>query len=375
MTGRKLFPIVATIAINGAAAAQTTSPAGGAVAQPVSPSAETAPPPNGAAVAQPAPSAAGAVARTATPVRIDFEAHANCSSVDAFYQGVRARTERVRPALTGETALQIHVRLFRIGTTIRGELKFGDQPGESETRRVDGLSCNEVVEALSLTAALALDPSASLLTGNTGDSLSGSYELPYSRAIEPPARSAPEPQPVPSHTKSSERVDLFAHASVTRYLSPGLDSGVEFGGRALFGKFAALHPALAVQGFYLSSDVISRSQSSSFRLAGAKFSLCLWHSSLDYPLDLGVCGAGTAAWLGAKGQALDHPNSVGRTFWALGLSSTIALRVSDPWSVEFGAGLAIPLLRREFVTTDPDRNVGKTPILSPEVGLGLAYRF
>ena len=63
---------------------------------------------------------------------------------------------RARRAAPGEDALHLGVRLTRVGNKVRGELRMMDGPGDGDTRRVDGESCDAVVEVLSLTAALAL---------------------------------------------------------------------------------------------------------------------------------------------------------------------------------------------------------------------------
>ena len=94
------------------------------------------------------------------PLRIEFEAPSGCSSAESFYAGVRARTDRVRRAEATETGVHLRVRLTRRTTDVHGELRGFDERGETETRSVNGESCEEVVEALSLTAALALDPNA-----------------------------------------------------------------------------------------------------------------------------------------------------------------------------------------------------------------------
>ena len=52
--------------------------------------------------------------------------------------------------------MRLGVRLTRAGKKVRGELKLIEAAGEGDTRRVEGESCDAVVEVLSLTAALAL---------------------------------------------------------------------------------------------------------------------------------------------------------------------------------------------------------------------------
>ena len=338
-----------------------------------------------AAIGINSPAAAG----QATPITIDFDAPAGCSSIDAFYQGVRVRTDRVRPALVGEAGLQIRVRLFRIGTTIRGELKFGDQQGESETRRVDGLSCNEVVEALSLTAALALDPSASLLSGRNG---LGTDELAYRARKAAPALTASKPatttgqpdsgafQPEGSGAnhadpESGKRVDVFARAMMASYVTPGLEFGAEFGVRLIFPVRGSLRASIGLQGFYVSNDILVNADTGNFNLTGAVMTLCPLQYAPVRWVEFGACGFAAGGWLDARGIGLSHPLSVGRTWWVSGVSSLASLQIFGPWRVELAAGLALPLLERKFRTDWPERNVGKTPSPSLQVGWGIAYRF
>jgi len=70
-------------------------------------------------------------------IRVDFDAPAGCSSVDAFYAGLLSRTSRARRAAPGEEHMRLAVRLTRAGTKVRGELRMMDGPGDGDTRRVD----------------------------------------------------------------------------------------------------------------------------------------------------------------------------------------------------------------------------------------------
>ncbi|HEY7371627.1 MAG TPA: hypothetical protein VIF57_05560, partial [Polyangia bacterium] len=105
------------------------------------------------ALAAPAPVAAG----DGVAIRVEFDAPAGCSSADTFYGGLLARMNRARRAVPGEDAIRLAVRLTRVGSRVRGELRLmGGGRGEGDTRRVEGETCDAVVEVLSLTAALAL---------------------------------------------------------------------------------------------------------------------------------------------------------------------------------------------------------------------------
>ena len=47
--------------------------------------------------------------------------------------------------------MHLRVHLTRVGNKVRGELRLMDGPGDGDTRRVVGESCDAVVEVLSLT--------------------------------------------------------------------------------------------------------------------------------------------------------------------------------------------------------------------------------
>ena len=91
-----------------------------------------------------------------TPVRVQMDAEADCSSADAFFDAVRKRSSRVRPAEPAEAAALLDVKLDRAGTNVNGDLKLRREDGTVSTRHVTGVSCQAVVDALSLTAALAV---------------------------------------------------------------------------------------------------------------------------------------------------------------------------------------------------------------------------
>jgi hypothetical protein len=113
------------------------------------------------ALGQPAPAAPAA----SIPVRVSFDAPRGCSGINAFYNGVLSRLDRASPARDGEDGPRLRVRLTRAGGKVHGELRIVSGQGATDTRKVDGTTCDEVVEVLSLTAALALDPAARLSPG------------------------------------------------------------------------------------------------------------------------------------------------------------------------------------------------------------------
>ncbi len=133
------------------------------------------------------------------PVRVAFDAPTGCSDAEAFFAGVLARTRHVHRARPGETAVRLTVQVTRVGPRVHGELRVNEAGGEAETRRVDGTTCTEVVQVLSLTAALAIDPAADLLPPAGPDkppATPSPVRAPPSAAAAPP-RDAPAASAAP----------------------------------------------------------------------------------------------------------------------------------------------------------------------------------
>ena len=135
------------------------------------------------------------------PVRVEFDAPSGCSDADAFFAGVLARARRVHRARPGETAVRLTVHVSRTGGRVHGELRVNEAGGEAETRRVEGATCAEVVQVLSLTAALAIDPTAEPLPpGAPERPTAAPSPLPApspAEATPSPVRAAPAATPAP----------------------------------------------------------------------------------------------------------------------------------------------------------------------------------
>ena len=117
------------------------------------------------------------------PIRIVFHAPAGCPDEAAFTGQITARTQRARLAAAGEVARTFSVTISPArGARARGKLVIDDPRGPSASRAVSG-TCEEVVSALGLVAALAIDPRAST--------------APKPLSAQPPPAPPPSPPPPP----------------------------------------------------------------------------------------------------------------------------------------------------------------------------------
>jgi hypothetical protein len=95
------------------------------------------------------------------PLRLDYVAPASCPAAGDFLDEMQARTSLARIARPGEEAIDLEVRIARRGAASEGHLVLG-RGADRVDRRITSTSCEEVVSALALVTALALDPNASL---------------------------------------------------------------------------------------------------------------------------------------------------------------------------------------------------------------------
>lgn len=109
-----------------------------------------------------------------------YEGPERCPRREAFVAQVEARTNRARWVEAAPGVRRFGVELSADDGVARGVLTLRDAAGTEARREIDGQSCEEVVAALALITALAIDPSA--------------------RTAPIPAAPGPVPGPVPGPT-------------------------------------------------------------------------------------------------------------------------------------------------------------------------------
>lgn len=337
-------------------------------------------------------------------VRVEFDGPASCSDAARFFARVRARTERVRKAGPGEPGLDLRVRLQPpAGGKVHGELRILDERGAASTRKVDGASCEEVVEALSLTAALALDPSATLVPAAAGDAASadGAPNTDGTPAADESApkrdgaassTSTPKASPTPQSSATAaspadvtasddpsasdsvlSRVgfELGAALELTNVVSPQLNAGA-----SLFGRLRLRgggHGSLSLAVAYSGSELLSGDDSLAVRLTSLVLDVCpaRWGSTLT----LEPCALVSGGLLAASSSGISDPDSSLRSHFGLGGLIRVALPLATRAALEFEAGALFPLVHRQYVLSSPERFLGETPGVSWLGTLGASYGF
>jgi hypothetical protein len=272
--------------------------------------------------------------------------------------------------------------LIEIRRYVLGELRIVDDRGGIRTRRVQGSNCDVVVQALSLAAAVALDPSVLLSDPAPVPAATTTGEATPPPAVIPAAPAAAESVEVRKTTDAlpspavqrSRRFELGAASVGSFVLSSGISPGIAVLGRWTPAGSGRFRPTFGTAVIYLRNDVLRSSGAAQASLTGLVVTMCGtgWSASV---IGVKLCGLVTAGWLSVSGQQVARTSSVDLLWLSAGALVRTAVSLGRGFSLDLEVGATAPFIRREFYTTLPSHVVEKTPVVSPIAGLGLAYAF
>jgi hypothetical protein len=348
-----------------------------------------------------------------TPVRITIEAPDGCSSPRAFFDAVRARTDRIHLTARRE-GLELRVSVTRAHNKVRGELRVIDENGGSSARTVEGASCAEVVHALSLTAALVLDqivPPVEAMNDSTaapgenggafgserpsqgarrgeGESPSEVRQRGDDEEEEEDAEELDEPEPSEEDEdedddiESSEpsepfgvRVEVGAQSVVGEIISPRVSVGGALFVSANSTWERVFSPSVGLAIAHVPAEFGQAGGDVSVRWTAALLSACPLTFRPADSLAIRPCALGIGGQVVARGESSDVSAKASRSWWSTGVLGRATLAIGSSATLRFELGLTVPLARRRFVTTPPEKTVGESPTISAIGGLGVAHVF
>jgi hypothetical protein len=310
-----------------------------------------------------------AFAEDSTPVRLRYTAPAECPDRAGFFEQVSARTKLARLARASESATTLVVRIKQVEGGSAGTFELSTPQGTTAEREVKAASCEQVVAALALMTALAIDPDAST--------------EPVPKPAPPPklepkpaAKSGPRserratPPPAPARTRVKAGVALEALGGIAPGLVPAVRPFVELDreGRSAWG-FAARLSASRPR-----TKVNTDSGAGEFRLWSARLEGCPAHFRAVRPVWLSACLTFDAGKLTATGSGVTPSQKVSRPWLVTGVTTRLELRLFDVLAIEAAGEIMFPLVRdRFFVGTDA--TVHRTPAVAGggAVGLGVIF--
>lgn len=326
------------------------------------------------------------------PFTVDYQAPSACPSAAAFFDEVTARTPRARAAAGGEKARVLHVRVDKRGETHSGRLWIEDNGATSSAREVSGGSCGEVVGALGLVAALAVDPSASVAPRPLPAAATATTPAPATAdisATEPPKAEERRPPVAQEPTNASAERPPEVSSSAPQRGAPSrwtAGAGVEVSGVA---------GAVGLLRVFGEVDLGGRVFAPSFRVAASRSlpvdraallgsaNLTWTHGTIDLcPIrfDLATkvaarpCAGITLGVLEAEGSGIAVPKSEIRAWLAASVQGRVAWAPARALVVELEVGALAPMLRESFFF-DPNVLVYQAPAIAGFGRVALGVRF
>jgi hypothetical protein len=319
------------------------------------------------------------------PIDLAYHAYEGCPSEQQFVDQVVGRTAKTE--LMSERArgrkFVVTVTTQRKDTLGKLEIAAG---GATAAREVKGLNCNEVVSALALFTALAIDPNASATP------VASREETSAPAANAAPAVSAPVFVPKPPDADEADREsatsrrDATAPGAKVLLGARGAAQGAFDGGSATpstaLGAGAFVHGFTPGFGSYrLSAAYFSKNDVSTatFRLFSARLDGCPAEIRLAHGVALEPC---LALELGrVKASAKETPlltSSSAERWWLAGdLLGRLRFAPFPAFFAELEAGPSVPFSRYVFylgTETDTVGRVHQVPPLGWVVGFGLGAR-
>jgi hypothetical protein len=295
--------------------------------------------------AEPANAAGVASSEELFPFRVDYRAGPGCPPIDHFFYQLRARTRRLIPARPGDPALTFVVQVTDTAEGTQGELSVVEPNGAQTVRSVPGTHCIEVLDAMALIAAVFVDPAASLAP------------VPP-RPPDPPAPppGALEVTPPPPPVRRRVVIGLGVGPTLKSGIAPDASFGAEAHveviseGASLWEPYARL----GVHGSRSGTAEVPDSAPTELRRGEARFT---WFAAklLGCPvvgrfplLRLRPCATAEFGVLRGEGFGVPAATAKSLPWFALGLSGTAELVLSDTWVVALDASAAAPLRRSDF---------------------------
>jgi hypothetical protein len=313
-----------------------------------------------------------------TSLRVAYMVPGNCPPQADFEARVRDRTELARFVEDPE-ARNVRVVVRPTGFTYAGHLVIEDRSGTSE-RDVEDRECADVVDALALITALAVDPTALLAPRTATPSASPPPAPALALAPAPALALAPAPALAfaPALAPSPPRWSLSSGLSFLALLGIAPD--------ALIGGGAFVDLEDGASGWFAPSFRLSglATTNGAFDSPEASFSLA-WGRADACPARLGSSSASLRACVGldvgalfAEGRqaAIANPREV-IDFWFSG-----AALLRGRWAprggwffVEGEAGVMVPTTRHRFVFTIPMLLVHEASTVEGDFSLLAGVRF
>ena len=274
-------------------------------------------------------------AEPALPFEVHIEGRAECAP-DAFTSKLRQASQRLRPALAGEAALDFSLRVERTLGVYDGSIRVREAQGNETTRSIAGASCDEVLSALALIAVVLVDPNA------VGEPRTN--EGARKQGVPMPEQASPVPSParhwrfgagVSGGVESSVAPDVVATAAV--------QLETVLGGPGIFS------PRLAVAVVRSAGDTVTTPAGAAhFAWTAARIDACPVRLPSSGRFALRPCLSFDAGVLDVTGEQTYRASSTRLTWLALGGVVRAEYLPVTPLTLGLDAGVVVPFVHDRF---------------------------
>lgn len=288
-------------------------------------------------------------------LELEWSAVPGCEERERTLQAVE-RLLGASPHPGGTEALEAFAGVTRTGNGgwhLFLSVRHGEQ---SLTRKLDAVSCSELVDAAALILALALDPDL-LSRARPEKAEQSAHAEPEPQQVPPepkpgPAfRSPPRPRPAPARnpasTASRERtvplLELGPLLAVGAIPSPAF-------GASISGGFERGRWRVLVSGAFFPSvrkNVAGSNASAAFELRSLAAVVC-WVAPVSSSWGLGPCAATEFGSIAARGEGVDFPQGETKRWGASGAGAVARLASRRAFEVGLQGILAVPWGRPVF---------------------------
>lgn len=307
----------------------------------------------------------GASAQVTGAGTIAYHAPVQCPTQEAFLQRLRTRLGASQVVLAAGKSLDVQIAAS--DGQYQGRLSFIEPGGRSTTKTLIDADCEELVNALSLVATLALETDGVELAGRNSTPPSGSTS-PAPSAATPTHPSPPAPAPAPAsapapadHSSSDAEAERSIPATEASRFGVALGAFVASGPapEPLFGAIltsswtwrgtSVLRPTLELgAAFSLSPDASEARGSASFTWLTARAVAYL----LQWPPGTGVAvRAGLVGEVGilvARGHDTTSPATSSRAWGSAGAVLGLDLPVGSSLVIRPTSALEVPVRRDNY---------------------------
>jgi hypothetical protein len=312
------------------------------------------------------------------PFRLEYWARGLCPDAVEFARQIQTRAPLLRPAEGDEPALGFYAELDARGGSATGRLTARSPDGREVKREVRGATCDDVVTALALIAALAADPDQPVEAPRTQAAARPVHRGAARESDGPWDDAAADPLLEPIVPDPSERWTFGVGGGVefdsSIAPSPGYGLGVAFEAEGPGGS--------AVRPFYSLSA--NRAAAASTQTGGGNAAFtwlafrvtgCPFRWPEQTPLFIRPCGFLDAGELEGNVSLDAQSHEATHAWFALGAFARIEALVGEVVSFQLDGGVIAPLEHDEFRAGAGAPTAFQVPSAGALGRIGLSYRF